>query len=99
MSSGRVVVRVEGGFDAALAHVIWAAYVPGVTGFTLDLTRARQIQDSGIAVLAGRPELAIGSVNVTGLARHHERLLRYLGAPVQDGPRTPPDGPEAARHA
>lgn len=97
MSNGRVVVRVEGSFDATLAHVIWAACAPGVTRFTLDLSRARQIQDSGIAFLASRPELA--SVNVIGLGRHHVRLLRYLGAPLKDAPRAPPAGPGAGTHA
>ena len=47
----------------------------------MDFARAKEIEVTGLAVLAG--ELAASrarEVTIVGLGRHHERLLRYLGA-------------------
>jgi hypothetical protein len=81
MSRTEVVVKIEGAFDAAAARAIQAAFLGGVTRFTLDLSRALQIHDSGLALVASdllTP--AARAVTIVGLGRHHERLLRYLGA-------------------
>jgi len=73
------ILTVEGRFDLAAALRVVAAVHDGADGAraTIDLRRA-PVDDVAIAVLAreleGRP------VTVLGLTRHHERLLRYLGA-------------------
>lgn len=81
-----VFVEVKGTFDAAAARALDAAFLGGVSDVTIDFSRASWIDPLALAMLAD--ELAHGerTVKVLGLARHHERLLRYLGAPLADAP-------------
>ena len=80
-ADGRIVVTVDGTFDAPAATRLaaWLAEVPGERAVVVDFTRVRSASDLGIAAvargLAGREH----RLAVRGLTRHHERLLRYFG--------------------
>jgi hypothetical protein len=81
------------------ARVLRAMFMAGLSDVTIDFTRAQRIEALGLAVLAG--ELAANSarsVTITGLGRHDERLLRYLGARVSV-PAVPEDDSRSAAGA
>jgi hypothetical protein len=84
---GEVVVRISGGFDATAAAALAACLmeVPRGAELVLDFTRVRFSEDHGLAWLAGElgPRLRL---EVRGLTRHQERLLRYLGLGARAAP-------------
>lgn len=79
-SRGEIVIRVDGTFDpqAALRLSGWLGEVPVGAELTLDFSRARDLQDIGLAAMAG-PLAGHGPLHVRGLSYHQRRLLRYLG--------------------
>lgn len=79
-SRGEIVIRVDGTFDpqAALRLSGWLGEVPVGAELTLDFSRARDLQDIGLAAMAG-PLAGHGPLHVLGLSYHQRRLLRYLG--------------------
>ncbi len=79
-SRGEIVIRVDGTFDpqAALRLSGWLGEVPDDAEVTLDFSRTRDLQDLGLAAMAG-PLAAHGPLHVMGLSYHQRRLLRYLG--------------------
>jgi anti-anti-sigma regulatory factor len=84
---GEVVIRIDGTFDAKAASRLsgWLAEVPAGGPLVLDFSAVRDCQDFGLAQvasdLAARERLV-----VRGLTRHQERMLRYLGVDLWDGP-------------
>jgi len=77
-----VVVEAKGRFDAAAAHAL-AAFVRGVPEITVDFAHAPGVDPRALAILVRElTEDRHRAVRIVGLARHEERLLRYLGAPV-----------------
>lgn len=78
-AGGEIVIRVDGTFDpqAALRLSGRLGEVPAGATLVVDFSRARELQDLGLAMmaapLAGRP------LHVLGLSQHQRRLLRYLG--------------------
>ncbi len=79
-SRGEIVIRVDGTFDpqAAVRLSGWLGEVPNDAEVTLDFSRARDLQDLGLAAMAG-PLAGHGLLHVLGLSYHQRRLLRYLG--------------------
>lgn len=79
-SRGEIVIHVDGTFDpqAALRLSGWLGEVPVGAELTLDFSRASELQDLGLAAMAG-PLVGHGPLHVLGLTYHQRRLLRYLG--------------------
>lgn len=77
---GEIVIRVDGTFDpqAALRLSGWLGEVPVGAEVVLDFSRARELQDLGLAAMAG-PLADHAPLQVLGLSHHQRRLLRYLG--------------------
>lgn len=76
---GEVVIRISGTFDEAAAAGLAASLLerPRGSSLIIDFTRARACEDHGLARLA-RELGARLRLEVRGLTRHQERLLRYL---------------------
>jgi anti-anti-sigma regulatory factor len=75
------IIRRDGVFDLAAAREV-AHRLAGVSSgevIRVDLTRVRDFDDLGVALLARALAESPGRVAVQGLREHHRRLLRYLG--------------------
>jgi hypothetical protein len=91
-ASGEIVIRIDGTFDAKDASRLagWLVEVPRDDVLVLDFTQVRACEDFGLAGLAG--DLATRDhIQVRGLTRHQERMLRYLGVDVDKAEGLPPD--------
>lgn len=77
---GELVIRVEGTFDRQAATRLsgWLGEIPASAPLVLDFSGVREVQDLGVAAMAGQL-CGRGAVEVVGLGRHQQRLLRYLG--------------------
>lgn len=77
---GEFVIRVDGTFDRQAAARLsgWLGEVPASAPVVLDFSRVREFHDFGVATVAGQLT-GRGAVEVRGLGRHQERLLRYFG--------------------
>lgn len=77
---GEIVIRIDGTFDpqAALRLSGWLGEVPVGAEVILDFSGARELQDLGLAAVAGRLS-GHAPLHVLGLSHHQRRLLRYLG--------------------
>lgn len=75
------VIQRDGVFDVAAARevALRLACVPSGEVVRVDLTRVRDFDDLGVALLARALAESPGHVAVQGLREHHRRLLRYLG--------------------
>lgn len=83
-AADRVVIRVEGVFDAAAAQRLATALDQAHGGdVRVDLTEVREFHDFGIAMLA-RALTGKRGVAISGLRHHQLRLLRYFG--IDAGP-------------
>ena len=84
-STRGLTIRIEGVFDVPAARrvreLVEAAPPDGPVA--VDLTRVREFQEPGVAVLAGR---VAAPVAVRGLRQHQVRMLRYLGVPAEAMP-------------
>ena len=78
-----VVVRFTGTLDCGATRALLNAAValPDEVGFVLDVSEARDVDDSAVAFLARSLVETTRSFELRGLSIHHERLLRYLGLP------------------
>lgn len=80
--STRLTIRIEGVFDVPAARRVCELLgaAPDGESVSLDLSKVREFQDPGVAVLA---EALAGPgasrVAVRGLRQHQLRMLRYLG--------------------
>ncbi len=73
------VIRMDGVFDVPAAQRLARQLADAGEGdVEIDLTHVREFHDFGVALLA-RELAARGRTSVSGLRRHHVRLLRYLG--------------------
>jgi hypothetical protein len=85
-----VVFQVVGVFDDLAARRLEDALAQARPGarVRLDLSRARELQDHGLALVARALGGRAGAVRVAllGLRRHQVRLLRYLGVDVTAAP-------------
>jgi hypothetical protein len=75
------VIRRDGMFDVSAAQDVARrlAGVPSGALVRVDLTRVRDFDDLGVALLARALAESPGRVAIQGLRQHHRRLLRYLG--------------------
>jgi STAS domain len=88
-STRGLTIRIEGVFDVPAARrvreLVEAAPPDGPVA--VDLSRVREFQEPGVAVLA---EVLAGRtaapVAVRGLRQHQVRMLRYLGVPDEAMP-------------
>jgi hypothetical protein len=81
---GEVVIHVDGDFDAMAATRLsgWLVEVPHDDPLVIDFTRVRRCEPVGLAAVAGR--LAEHDrLQVRGLTRYQERMLRYLGVTIE----------------
>lgn len=84
----QTVIFVEEIFDPVAARALHARLgeMAAVANVVLDFSRARAVDDSGLALLAGGATASDGpAIRFRGLSRHQERMLRYLG--VNPSPR------------
>jgi len=74
-------IRLEGTFDelsaARLAELMQVA--PQGARLAVDLSRVREFQGRGLALLAKALGALVRPVDVHGLGRHQVRLLKYVG--------------------
>jgi anti-anti-sigma regulatory factor len=82
---GELVIHIDGDFDATAATRLsgWLVEVPDDDPLVIDFTRVRRCEPVGLAAVAGRLA-AHERLQVRGLTRHDERMLRYLGVPLED---------------
>jgi anti-anti-sigma regulatory factor len=77
---GELVIQVDGTFDTQAAARLsgWLGEVPLGSPVVLDFSRVREFHDFGLAAMAN--QLASrDTVQLVGLGRHQQRLLRYFG--------------------
>jgi anti-anti-sigma regulatory factor len=79
----RIVIHVDGVFDAAAAQRLTSAIAEADGEVRVDLTGIREFHDFGIAMLA-RALSGRSGVAVCGISQHQLRLLRYFG--IDAGP-------------
>jgi hypothetical protein len=81
---GELVIRMDGAFDgkAATRLVGWLAEVPKDGSLVLDFSAVRDCQDFGLAAVASALA-ARDRLEVRGLTRHQERMLRYFGVELE----------------
>ncbi|WP_242392902.1 STAS domain-containing protein [Anaeromyxobacter oryzisoli] len=79
-AAGELVIRIDGTFDRQAASRLngWLGEVPRDAPVVLDFSRVRELQDLGLAAVAGALA-GLGGVQVLGLGWHQQRLLRYFG--------------------
>ena len=85
------VIRIAGSFDPAAVPRILAETValPRGSRVVLDFTETRDVSFLALCMLARALTTTPGlRIVQKGLARHHERILKYLGI---DAVRTPTD--------
>ncbi len=80
---GEVVIHIDGDFDATAATRLsgWLVEVPQDDPLVIDFTRVRRCEPVGLAAVAGNLA-AHDRLQVRGLTRYHERMLRYLGVTI-----------------
>jgi hypothetical protein len=76
----RTVIRMDGVFDVPAARsAAERLEAAGYADVRIDLTRVREFDDFGVALLAQAIASRKAPTAVLGLHDHHLRLLRYLG--------------------
>jgi hypothetical protein len=78
---GELVIRIDGSFDAKAAARLagWLGEVPSGDDLVLDFTQVRDCQDFSLASVARNLASRGTRLQVRGLTRHQERMLRYFG--------------------
>ncbi len=78
---GALVIRLAGTFDAKAATRLagWLGEVPSGDDLVVDFTQVRDCQDFSLASVARSLAARGAHVQVRGLTRHQERMLRYFG--------------------
>jgi len=78
---GELVIRIDGTFDAKAATRLagWLGEVPSGDDLVLDFTQVRDCQDFSLASVARNLASRGTRLQVRGLTRHQERMLRYFG--------------------
>jgi anti-anti-sigma regulatory factor len=80
-TQGELVIEVGVSFDAKVAARLagWLREIPRTDRLVIDFSQVRTFQDLGLACVA-RDLAARGSLlQVRGLTRHQERMMRYFG--------------------
>jgi hypothetical protein len=78
---GELVIEIGGTFDGKAATRLagWLVEVPAGDDLVLDFTRVRDCQDFSLASVARDLAARGARLQVRGLTRHQERMLRYFG--------------------
>lgn len=84
-AQGELVIAIDGAFDAQAARRLtgWLHEVPLGAPLVLDFTRARDLQDFGLAAVARDLAQRGNELVVRGLGRHQRRMLRYFGVNLE----------------
>jgi hypothetical protein len=84
-SSECLTISVEGRFDiSAMERVRRELAQVGARSFVqVDITRARDVEDAAVALLAGLMLVRRDRIQVKGLRQHQARLLAYLGVALE----------------
>jgi anti-anti-sigma regulatory factor len=77
---GELVIQIDGTFDTQAATRLsgWLGEVPAGSLVVLDFSHVREFQDFGLAAMA-KQLASRDTVQLVGLSRHQQRLLRYFG--------------------
>jgi ABC-type transporter Mla MlaB component len=96
-SSDCFTISVQGRFDISTMDRVRRelAQVEPRSFVQVDMTEARDVEDSAVALLAGLMLVRRGRIQVKGLRQHQLRLLGYLGVTV-DGWRDGKIGDQSA---
>jgi len=80
-SAPEVVIDLDGVFDGPAARRVEANLISAAPGtrVRIDLTKVREFQDFGVAVLGHAVSRCRARVVVRGLRQHQLRVLRYFG--------------------
>jgi hypothetical protein len=81
MTTGEVLIQLEGTFDAPAAREVRARLraLPADARVVVDFGRVGTFLDLGVAVMAPGLLEEAGRVSVRGLRQHQHRLFRYFG--------------------
>ncbi len=85
---GELIIQVGGTFDGKAASRLagWLGEVPSSDELVIDFTRVRDCQDFGLASVARNLAGRGTRLQVRGLTRHQERMLRYFGVELDKLP-------------
>jgi ABC-type transporter Mla MlaB component len=83
-SSDCFTISVQGRFDMSTMERVRRelAQVEPMSLVQVDMTKAQDVEDSAVALLAGLMLVRRDRLQVKGLRQHHLRLLGYLGVVV-----------------
>ena len=85
---GELIIEIGGSFDGKVAARLagWLREIPRTDRLVIDFSQVRDFQDLGLACVA-RDLVARGSqLQVRGLTRHQERMMRYFGLELEQHP-------------
>jgi len=93
-TKGELVIKVDGAFDGRAAARLagWLAEVPSEDPLVVDFRGVSECQDLGLAAVARGLSARGGRLEVHGLTRHQERLLRYFGVNLRTEVQSRDDG-------
>src|SRR5512133_694063 len=78
---GELVIQIGETFDGKAATRLagWLGEVPATDDLVLDFSRVRECEDFSLASVARNLAARGTRLQVKGLTRHQERMLRYFG--------------------
>ncbi|WP_242346688.1 STAS domain-containing protein [Anaeromyxobacter terrae] len=78
---GELVIRIGGTFDGKAASRLtgWLGEIPSGDELVVDFSQVRDCQDFGLAAVASDLAQRGARLQVRGLTRHQQRMLRYFG--------------------
>jgi anti-anti-sigma regulatory factor len=94
VSPSEVLIDLEGVFDGPTARRVEANLISAAPGtrVRIDLTKVREFQDFGVAILGHAVTRCRADVVVRGLRQHQLRVLQYFGLdPARLAGRLAPD--------
>ncbi len=78
---GELVIRIGGTFDGRAATRLtgWLGEIPSSDALVVDFSQVRDCQDFGLAAVARDLAQRGDRLQLRGLTRHQQRMLRYFG--------------------
>jgi anti-anti-sigma regulatory factor len=83
---GELIIRIAGTFDGTAASRLngWLGEISSGDQLVVDFSQVRDCHDFGLAAVARDFAGRGPHVQVRGLTRHQQRMLRYFGLDLRD---------------
>ena len=83
---GELVIRIAGTFDGRAASRLagWLGEISAGDALVVDFSQVRDCQDFGLASVASDLAARGQRLQVRGLTRHQQRMLRYFGLELSE---------------